>query len=139
MALRLTSGPQPAPSIVTGTPKMMLLRGSCAPAQPLPRPDPQPLEPELAERVPICSLWPLGSCIEVVSARSWCSTAAPGAPGTAGALPALAQILGSAHTPVLLCCWTSCGEGSITWMSLVSLPVRAGDKPGVSVTLCPRA
>lgn len=51
---------------VTETPKMMLLRGSCAPAQPLPRPDLQPLEPDLAERVrgvPICSLWPLGSCI----------------------------------------------------------------------------
>lgn len=37
---------------------------------------------------------------DVVSAQSWCSTAAPGALGTARALPALAQILGSAHTPV---------------------------------------
>lgn len=37
---------------------------------------------------------------DVVSAWSWCSTAAPGAPGTAGALPAFARILGSAHTPV---------------------------------------
>lgn len=60
---------------------------------------------------------------DVVPARSWCSTAAP---GTAGALPC--------SDPGL--CPHSC---KITWMSLVSLPVCAGDRPGVAVSVCPGA
>lgn len=93
---------------VTETPKTMLLRGSCALCECQDSPFPGQIRSHwsqsLAERVcgmSRCAARDPGQLyLNVVSARSWCSTAAPGAPGTTGALPACARILGSAHTPV---------------------------------------
>lgn len=74
MALRLTSGPHPAPSNNDRDPQDDASEGLLctirAPGQLLPRRDPQPLEPEPGSACPchvlISSPWPLGSCIQVM-------------------------------------------------------------------------